>query len=71
LGAKLKNTFLPNGVVAWGMSSSKYVQYAVKNVQYYLAALIGDQKLLKKASDPFAGDIILSLMRVLSLTPSE
>jgi hypothetical protein len=23
LGAKLKNTFLPNGVVAWGMSSSK------------------------------------------------
>jgi hypothetical protein len=25
LGAKLKKTVLPNGVVAWGMSSRKYV----------------------------------------------
>jgi hypothetical protein len=32
LGAKLKKTVLPNGVVAWGMSSSKYVQSAVHNV---------------------------------------
>jgi hypothetical protein len=55
LGAKLKNTLLPNGVVAWGVISSKYVQSAVQNVQYYLAALPGDQKLLKKASVPFAG----------------
>jgi hypothetical protein len=39
LGAKLKKTFLPNGVVAWGMSSSKYVQSDVQNVQYYLVAL--------------------------------
>jgi hypothetical protein len=54
LGAKLKKTVLPNGVVAWGMSSSKYVQYAVQNVQYYLTALPGDQKLLKKAAGPFA-----------------
>jgi hypothetical protein len=55
LGAKLKKTVLPNGVVAWGMSSSKYVQSAVQNVQDYLAALPGDQKLLKKASGPFEG----------------
>jgi hypothetical protein len=55
LGAKLKKTVLPNGIVAWGMSSRKYVQSAVQNVQYYLAALPGDQKLLKKASGPFAG----------------
>jgi hypothetical protein len=55
LGAKLKKTVLPNGVVAWGMSSSKYVQSAVQNVQYYLEALPGEQKLLKKASGPFAG----------------
>jgi hypothetical protein len=55
LGAKLKKTVLPNGVVAWGMSSSKYVQSAVQNVKEYLAALPGDQKLLKKASGPFAG----------------
>jgi hypothetical protein len=55
LGAKLKIIVLPNGVVAWGMISSKYVQYVVHNVQEYLAALPGDQKLQKKASGPFAG----------------
>jgi hypothetical protein len=55
LGSKLKKTVLPNGVVAWGMSSSKYVQSAVQNVQDYPAALPGDQKLLKKASGPFSG----------------
>jgi hypothetical protein len=55
LGAKLKNTFLPNGVVAWGMSSIKYVQSAVQNDQYYMMALPGDHKLMKKAHDPLAG----------------
>jgi hypothetical protein len=29
LGAKLKKTVMPNGVVAWGMSSSKNFQVAV------------------------------------------
>ena len=38
LGTKLKPTLLPNGVVAWGMSSSKYVQEAVANVDRYLAS---------------------------------
>jgi hypothetical protein len=33
LGAKLKKTVLPNGVVAWGISSRKYVQSAVQNVK--------------------------------------
>jgi hypothetical protein len=51
----LNKTFLTNGVVAWGMISSKYVKYAVHNVQEFLAALPGDQMLLKKASGPFAG----------------
>jgi hypothetical protein len=55
LGAKLKKNVLPNGVVAWGMSSSKYVHSAVYNVHEYLVALPGDQKLMKKASVPFAG----------------
>jgi hypothetical protein len=55
LGAKLKKTVLPNGVVAWGMSSSKHVQSAVHNVKEYLAALPGDQMLVKKASDRFTG----------------
>jgi hypothetical protein len=55
LGAKLQKTVLPNGVVAWGMSSSKYVHYAVQNVQDYMTEIPGDQKLLKKASGPFTG----------------
>jgi glutaredoxin len=55
LGAKLKNTVLPNGVVDWGMSSSNYVHSTVQNDQEYMAALHGEQKLLKKASGPFAG----------------
>jgi hypothetical protein len=29
LGAKLKETQLPNGVMAWGLSPSKYVVQAV------------------------------------------
>jgi hypothetical protein len=55
LGAKLKKNVLPNGMIAWGMSSSKHVQSAVQNVQDYLVALPGDQKLLKKAAGLFAG----------------
>jgi hypothetical protein len=55
LGAKLKKTVLPNGVVTWGMSSSKYVQSAVQNVKEYLAALPGDQMMVKKASGLFEG----------------
>jgi hypothetical protein len=52
LGAKLKKTVMPNGVVAWGMSSSKYVQAAVHNVQEYLKEN-GDRKLKKKAYASF------------------
>jgi hypothetical protein len=55
LGAKPKKTVLPNGVVAWGMSSSKYVHYAVQNVKEYLAVLPGDHMLVNKASGPFEG----------------
>jgi hypothetical protein len=52
LGSKLKKTVMPNGVVAWGMSSIKYVQAAVQNVQEYLKEN-GDRKLKKNASAPF------------------
>ncbi len=31
LGAKLKETRLPNSIWAWGLSPSKYVNQAVKN----------------------------------------
>jgi hypothetical protein len=33
LVSKLKKTVMPNGVVDWGRSSSKYAQAAVQNVQ--------------------------------------
>ncbi len=36
LGAKLKLTQLPNGVMAWGLSTSKYFVQAVKNCQLHL-----------------------------------
>jgi hypothetical protein len=71
LGATLKKTFLPNVVVAWSMRSRKYVQYAVQNVQNYLAALPGDQKLLKKASGPFAGGYKSELDESYELYPTR
>jgi hypothetical protein len=71
LCVKLKNTTLPNGVVAWGMSSSKYVQSAVQNVQDYLAALPGDQKLLNKAYVPFAGGYKPELDEIPGLDPTR
>jgi hypothetical protein len=40
------------GVAAWGMSSSKYVQTAVQNVQEYLKKN-GDRKFKKKEYAPF------------------
>jgi hypothetical protein len=71
LGSKLKNNFLPNGVVAWGMISSKYVQSAVQNVQDYLAALPVDQKLLKNSSGPFAGGYKAELDESPELDPNR
>jgi hypothetical protein len=52
LGAKLKKTVMPNGMVAWRMSSSKYVQASAQNMQEYLRKN-GYRKLKKKPSAPF------------------
>jgi len=38
LGSEIKKVMLPNGVVAWGMSSSKYVQESVRNIDKWLAS---------------------------------
>jgi hypothetical protein len=38
LGAKLRQCTLPNGVHAWALSPSKYVQEAVKMVDQHLTA---------------------------------
>jgi hypothetical protein len=53
LGMKLNKTVLPNGVISWGMRSSKYVQSDVQNVQEYLASLPGNRRFLEKAPAPF------------------
>jgi hypothetical protein len=55
LGVKLKNTVLPNGVVAWGMSSSKYAQSAVQNVKEYLGVIPRNNTMLMKSPTPFTG----------------
>ena len=40
-GAKVKRMEMPNGVQAWALSSSKYVQEAVQNVENYLSDELG------------------------------
>jgi hypothetical protein len=71
MGSKLKKTFLPNCVVAWGMSSSKYVQSAVQNVIEYLVALPGDQKMKKKEYGPFSGGYKTELDESPELDPTR
>ena len=54
LGTQLKETQLPNGVWAWGMSPSKYVQQAVKNCESQLLnEFHGRYKLPTQADNPF------------------
>ncbi len=47
LGAKLKETQLPNGVMAWGLSPSKYV------VQHLTEKLAGRYSIPARADDLF------------------
>jgi hypothetical protein len=57
LGAKLKETRLPNGVMTWGLSPSKYVVQAVKNCQLHLTErLAGKYSILTRADNPFPVD---------------
>jgi hypothetical protein len=57
LGAKLKETQLPNGIYAWGLSPSKYVNQAVKNCQTHLTEKLNDKhKILTRADNPFPTD---------------
>ena len=54
LGTKLKETQLPNGIWAWGMSPSKYVQQAVKNCEAQLLKDFDGRFMLpSKADNPF------------------
>ena len=57
LGAKLKETRLPNGVMVWGLSPSKYVVQAVKNCQLHLTEkLAGKYSIPARADNPFLVD---------------
>ena len=52
LGAKLKPLVLPNGVTAWGMSSSKYIQAAVKIVKDHHAKMFPGRGWIRRAKAP-------------------
>ncbi len=54
LGAKLKKKTFEDGTVAWGLSPSKYVQQAVRNVKTFLKTnLDGRYSMPKRAGNPF------------------
>lgn len=53
LGAKLRQTTLPNGVHAWAMSPSKYIQSAVLNVKEYHRRMYPTRTWSKRTSGPF------------------
>ena len=54
LGAKLHKTRLHNGVWAWAMSPTKYVQEAVKNCTNHLFSNYGGKcRMPKKVENPF------------------
>lgn len=71
LGAKIKKTVLPNGVVAWGTSASQYVQEAVKNVEVHLAAKEGRKLKTKGATGPFPLNYSAELDVTPELTPDD
>mmetsp|Transcript_37601 Transcript_37601/g.53010 ORF Transcript_37601/g.53010 Transcript_37601/m.53010 type:complete len:1380 (-) Transcript_37601:246-4385(-) len=53
LGAKVRLYQLPNGVKAWALCPSKYVQDAVRNVKEYAKENISGFHWVKKATAPF------------------
>ncbi len=56
-GAKLKETQLPNGLMAWGLSPSKYVVQAVENCQLHLTEkLAGKYSIPARVDNPFPVD---------------
>jgi hypothetical protein len=57
LGAKLKETRLPNGVMAWELSPSEYIVQAIKNCQLHLnEKLAGKYCIPVRADNPFPVD---------------
>jgi hypothetical protein len=57
LGAKQKETQLPNGIWAWGLSPSNHVNQAIQNCQTHLTQKLNRHyKIPAKADNPFACD---------------
>ncbi len=57
LGTKLKETRLPNGAMAWGLSPSQYIVQAVKNCQLHLTEkLEWKYYIAARADNPFPVD---------------
>ena len=71
LGGKLRTTRLPNGVQAWGVSSSKYVQEAVRNVEKYVSEHMPGRRLPRRAATPFERDYRPELDVTPELTPER
>ena len=61
LGAKLRMKRLLNGVLAWSMSSSKYIQAAVQNIKDYVNMTRPGQGLPKHALGPFPSGYVPKL----------
>jgi hypothetical protein len=53
LGAKLREMQLPNGVYAWSLSASKYVQEAVRNAKDYFQKERSGHLWPKRVPTPF------------------
>ena len=72
LGAKLRPVTLQNGVVPWGMSSSKYIQAAaVANVKAFHAKQYSTRTWAKRSSGPFPLDYSPELDVTPELTPEH
>ena len=52
LGVKVSEMVLPNGVIAWVCSASKYAQEACNNVNGYLEGDYNVRKFYRKVSTP-------------------
>ena len=69
LGAKLRKVQLPNGVHAWSMSASKYVQENINNAEEYLGKNFGGRKLSKCVRSPWPTDYVSELNTTPELKP--
>ena len=71
LGAKLRTIQLPNGVYAWAMSSSKYIQAAVTNVKAYHKQHFPMRTWAKRTGGPFPLNYAPELDTTPELSPAQ